>query len=408
LLRITFLLTQSLESPGGGGRYFPLAKALVAQGCSVKMIALHHDFANLKQKAFIKDGVSVHYVSQMHVRKSGNSKTYFNPVMLVWIAFIATVRLFWALWHTPTDIIHVCKTQPMNGVAAWLVGKLRKTPVFLDSDDFEAVNNRFAYDWQQKIVQIFEDWMPSFADGISVGTSYIGDRFESLGYAKDKIVYLPNGVDRERFLVLDDKNLTHKLSELKHQHGLESAEHIIVYIGSISLVSHAIDLLLESFQLILHEEPKSVLLIVGAGEDLSRLQQMANDLGILDKTHFAGRVPLEDVPFYFRLGDVTVDPMRRSIQAESSLSLKLLESIAATVPCVTADIGDRKQMAGGAGIAVIPDDVTTLAEGVLTILRNPELASAMRASAHELREYNWWDKRVAPLLDKYGRIGMER
>ena len=377
-MRITFVLTQSLESPGGGGRYFPLAKALVQRGCFVTMIALHHDYSTLQQRTFIKDGVHINYVAQMHVRKSGNAKTYFNPLTLLWITFLATIRLFWALWNTPSDIIHVCKTQPMNAMAAWFVHKLRHIPVFLDSDDFEAVNNRFAYQWQQRMVAWFEDWMPSFAVGISVGTSYIGRRFQSLGYPENRIINLPNGVDRERFSVLDIENLPQKIIELKELHEIDSANQVIVYVGSISLVSHAIDLLLESFRLILIQEPN-----------------------IADHIQFIGRIPLHKVPFYYRLGDVTVDPMRRTIQAESSLSLKLLESIAAKVPCVTADIGDRKQMLNGAGLAIVPDDAESLAEGVLTILRNPKMASMMRQSAAEMREFNWWDKRVDKLLDSY-------
>ena len=151
-MRIIFLLTQSLDSPGGGGRYLPLAKALVRKGFSVVMIALHHDYKRAEKRKFTIDGVQVRYVAQMHVKKSGNIKTYFSPAQLAYITIWGTVRLFWAALRTSGDAVLVCKTQPMNGFAAWLLHIFLGKPVFLDSDDFEAINNRFSSKWQQRIV----------------------------------------------------------------------------------------------------------------------------------------------------------------------------------------------------------------------------------------------------------------
>ena len=120
-LRILFLLTQSLESPGGVGRFWPLAKALTQLGHEVTLVALHHDYASLSERRFRRDGVDVWYVAQMHVRKVGNAKLYFSPWQLLWVTFWATVRLTWAALRTPCEVVHVCKTQPMNGVAAWVL-----------------------------------------------------------------------------------------------------------------------------------------------------------------------------------------------------------------------------------------------------------------------------------------------
>ena len=98
-MKITFLLTQSLESPGGNGRFFPLAKALVRAGHHVTIIALHHDFANAPVRTFTQDGVNVHYVAQMHVHKQGNHKSYYSPARLLWVTAVATWQLTWAAWH---------------------------------------------------------------------------------------------------------------------------------------------------------------------------------------------------------------------------------------------------------------------------------------------------------------------
>src|SRR5690606_34375461 len=170
---ITFLLTQSLESPSGGGRYFPLAKALVGQGHRVTIFALHHNYHELERRRFVRDGVTVEYVGQMHVLKANNRKTYFHPLAMIGITLVATLKLARAALREPGDLIHVAKGQPMNGIAAWIAHRLRRVPVFLDSDDYEAVHNRFGGRWQQRIVAWFEDWIPSFASGITVGNTFI-------------------------------------------------------------------------------------------------------------------------------------------------------------------------------------------------------------------------------------------
>lgn len=393
-MRILFLLTQSLDSPGGGGRYLPLAKALTQKGYHVTMVALHHDFAHAERKRFIQDQVEVIYAGQMHVFKSGSKKEYYGPLKLLWITAVATLALTWYALRLPCDAIHVCKTQPMNGLAARVANLLRGIPVFLDSDDYEASNNRFSSAWQQKIVAGFEDWMPSFASGITAGNHYIADRFQRLGYPAERMVIVPNGVDRDRFAILDAPQIQETLTSLLHTFGLSEETPLLVYVGTLSLVSHAVDLMLEAFGAVVHEIPDAYLLIVGGGEDFEWLQQVAQQLGLSSHVHFVGKVPAAEVPLYYRLADVTIDPRRQSLEAESSLSLKLVESIVAGVPCITADVGDRRQLAGDTSLIVPPDDAQALTVAMLQALQDTQLQTRMRNAIQTERESHFWDKRV--------------
>ncbi|MFW5941774.1 MAG: glycosyltransferase [Chloroflexota bacterium] len=399
------MLTQSLESPGGGGRYFPLAKALVDCGYEVTILALHHNFKSTRCRRFVREGVTVEYVGQMHVLKEGNRKEYFHPLVLLWIVALATLRLSWATVRRPGDLIHLGKTQPMNAVAGWLAHHLRGVPVYADSDDYEAINNRFGSPWQQKVVAWFEDWIPSFASGLTVGTTFIGDRFRSLGYPAEKIVLAPNGADRDRFRILQTPEAAARVATLRRDLGLEEGQPVVVYVGSMSLTSHAVDLLIEAFAAVCREIPESHLLLVGAGEDLPKLRRLADQAGIAGQATFVGRVDSEEIPFYYRLGTVSADPMRDSLQARSSLSLKLIESIAAGVPCVTADIGDRRRMVGEAGIAVPPGDAAALASALLSVLGEPQRAARMRRAAERQRDDNWWDVRVQAFTALYAHAG---
>lgn len=370
-------------------------------GHKMTILALHHDYANVTERVFVRNGVKVRYVGQMHVLKQGNSKYYYSPLKLVWITAVATFRLTWAALITPSDVIHVCKTQPMNGLAAWFVHVLRRKPVYLDSDDYEAVNNRFSGQWQQRIVAWFEDWLPSFAAGITVNTRFIAERFLAAGYPPERLFLVPNGASQTRFAVLAQPGATDRIEQLRQEVGVQDVGKTAVYIGSLSLVSHAIDLLLEAFALVCQELPQAHLFIVGGGEDLAMLQQLAGSLTIGQNVTFVGRVPSEEIPYYFHLGCVTVDPMRDSLPARSSLSLKLIESIVSGVPCVTADIGDRREILGDAGLAVPPDDAPALADALKQLFSNAALVNTLSQEATRQRDSQWWSARAQIFAQVY-------
>ena len=90
---ITFFVNQSLESPAGIGRYFPIAKNLVKLGHKINIIALHHDFNSLKEKNFVKEGVNIYYVGQMQVLKQGDKKIYLSRNNLIKTVLSSTFNM---------------------------------------------------------------------------------------------------------------------------------------------------------------------------------------------------------------------------------------------------------------------------------------------------------------------------
>jgi glycosyltransferase involved in cell wall biosynthesis len=390
-----------LEDPGGAGRFFPLAKSLTKLGHHVTIIGLHPNYTPLAQKRFVRDQVKVWYVGQMHVLKTDKGKEYFGSLKLLWITLFATVKLAFAALITPTDVVHVCKTQPMNGIAAWFIHHLQGVPVYLDSDDYEAGHNFFTKQWQQRIVSFFENWMINFADGITANTNFITKRYERLGYPRGRIILVPNGVDRTWLSLLQNTDLDFRLDGLREVLDIAKADRVIVYVGSLRLVSHAVDLLLEAFAEVLRSEPNALLLLVGGGRDREKLQSLASELGIEDRVRFAGRVPYEEVPLYYRLAEISVDPRLDSIPARASLSLKIFESIAVGVPCITTDVGDRREYIGRSGLAIPPGDKVALTEAILFLLSDSSMRDSMHHNALVERSEHFWDERVGLFTEVY-------
>lgn len=107
-MSVAFLLTQSLESPSGLGRYFPLAKGLVRLGHQVEIYALHPDIESLSVPFSEQDGVKIQYVAPMHVRKINNQKHYYPASKLVSLATIATLQLTRAALTTQAKLLYLC------------------------------------------------------------------------------------------------------------------------------------------------------------------------------------------------------------------------------------------------------------------------------------------------------------
>jgi glycosyltransferase involved in cell wall biosynthesis len=394
-MKIAFVLTQSLDSPSGLGRYGPLARELVKLGYDVEVIALHYNWEALPQKTFVEQGVQVKYVGQMHVQKEGSHKIYFGPIKLLKVSLNATVQLAKAVRNSNSDIIHLGKPQPFNVLAA-LYGH-RGRPLFCDCDDYEAETNRFSHSWQKLLVKYFEDSIIHFVDGLTVNTRFLKNRYQQLGFPVEKILFVPNGVEQGRFA-----NISNSFSLLR-KWGLNKDSPIVIYVGTVGLLSHPVDLLLTAFCAVLEACPNAQLLLVGGGEDYAKVQEMARQLGIARQTTFTGRVRPEEIPAYLSLADVSVDPVHDDLIAKARSPLKIIESLVVGTPVVTGLVGDRDIMLenGRLGELVEAGNSSALAHGILAILQNPEKREAMSQTALTAKSQWYWDRLVTDFSQIY-------
>jgi glycosyltransferase involved in cell wall biosynthesis len=387
VVKIAFILTQSLDSPSGLGRYFPLSKELAKFNHQVTVFALHPNFEEISQKSFQTDGVFVNYVSQMHVMKPGDVKRYYSPWKLLWITLKASWRLTGAVIRSNPDLVIIGKPHPMNGVAGLMTRLFRRCQIFLDCDDYEAGSGRFSSGFQRSLVAAFEKWLPKHVNRIFTNTNFMIEKLVEWGVQAEKIIYLPNGVDSSRFPPPDDE----KLDMLREAIGLNN-EKVIGFIGSLSLPSHPVDLLIDAFHQLRTEFPDVRLLLVGGGEDLPTLREQAGRSDSANSILFTGRVEPEQIPFYYAMLDVSVDPVRDNQAARGRSPLKLFESWYSDTPFVTSDVGDRRMLLGDpqAGVLVEPGNPVSLAEGIRSIIANPAYADELcRRGKVRVKSYTW-------------------
>lgn len=392
-MKILFLLTQDLESPSGLGRYAPMARELAYLGHQVHIAALHSDYDKLGEKTQLVGDASVTYVAPMHVRKHGNLESYYSTTQLAWITIQATTQLTRAALYSDADIIHIGKPHPMNSLAGMAAKALRGRQIFLDCDDYEAGVGHFRSVWQKRGVIYFEDRMPFRVNHITTNTYFTRDRLVNLGVEPERISYISNGIDRQRFAPPDPAAVAALRSDL----GL-AGKQVVAFVGSLSRPGHPVDLLFKAYAQVHQQAPNSVLMLVGGGEDYPRLKEQAQDMGLEEAVIFCGRIPPDKVSLYYHLADVSVDPVLDDGAARGRSPLKLFESWTCGVPFVSCDVGDRLHLLGSsihsdniAGLLAYPADAESLAEQILCVIQDPELAASLAIEGRKRAEGYYWD-----------------
>ncbi len=393
--RVTFVLTQSLECPSGVGRYWPLAWGLARRGYQVRVVALHPNYAALSERRFVREGVEVWYVAQMHVRKEGNLKFYFSPWQLLWVVFLATLKLTWAAVVSPGDWYQLGKAQPINGVAGLALLLLGRR-VYLDCDDYETTSNQFGAGWQRKVVAWFEDGMPRLARGVTVNTHFLLERIRAVVPASRPVILVPNGVDLADFEPPEPA----RVAALRAQLGVEGRP-VVIYVGSLSLVNHPVDLLLKSFgEKVLPRVPQAVLLIAGGGPDLEALQAQAAAMG--ESVRFLGRIPHAEILCYYAAADLSVDPVLADETAAARSPLKLYESLAVGTPVLTGAVGDRCDLLQECPSMLVPaGDASALGLRMAHLLLDEPRRAAAQAWAREQQKQFLWESRIDTFVKVY-------
>lgn len=146
--------------------------------------------------------------------------------------------------------------------------------------------------------------------------------------------------NKSRFIMLnnaiDAASYTYDLSkreELRRQLGLAD-ELVIGHVGRFNPQKNH-PFLLDIFAALLKKEPSAILLLVGGGENMLKIQAKAHALGIAEHVRFLG--VRSDVADLMQAMDVFVFP-----SLYEGLGIVLIEAQAAGLPCVVSDTIPRE------------------------------------------------------------------
>jgi PEP-CTERM/exosortase A-associated glycosyltransferase len=302
------------------------------------------------------------------------------------------------------DVIHA-HSPSLMGIAAMRAGKRFGLPVVYEVRalwEDGAVDHGTATSggWRYRLSRGLESFVLRHADAVTTICEGLRREIVARGIDAEKVTVIPNAVDPVRFRTGGQRNMV-----LARALGLDGGC-VVGFIGSF-YGYEGLSLLLKAMPAMLARMPNMRLLLAGGGYEEEALKRQAREAGIADKVVFAGRVPHGEVQDYYNLVDVFVYPRERTRVTELVTPLKPLEAMAQGRAVVASDVGGHKELIrdGETGLLFQAGNPSSLAETVLRLMQNPELADALRAKARRFVESErTWSSSVGRYADVYGGL----
>jgi rhamnosyl/mannosyltransferase len=208
----------------------------------------------------------------------------------------------------------------------------------------------------------------------------------------NKTATVPPGVDLARF------NPNVYAGFLKDRYGLKGP--VILFVGQLSK-SHrhkGLNILISALR---HLDPSTTLVIVGGGNWLSHYAADAAHAGVAGRIVFAGIVPEEEMPLYYRGADLTVLPTYTDAEG---FGMVLAEANACGRPVIGTNVGGIPSVIEDHhnGLLVEPGDVRGLEQAIAAILRDSALAETLGQNGFErVKNHFTWAQAVTRTIDVY-------
>lgn len=177
----------------------------------------------------------------------------------------------------------------------------------------------------------------------------------------EKIFILANSVDEQKFFIKE------KSEYLIGKHKLFNSKIILTVsrLSSAEVGFKGYDRIIESLQMILEKIPNVKYLLVGEGDDLPRIKQLAKDLELDGQVIFAGRANDNELVDYYNLADVFTMPSKCE-----GFGIVFLEALACGVPVIAGNKDASKEaiLNGKLGRLIDPDNKDDIYKAIVSIL----------------------------------------
>lgn len=223
------------------------------------------------------------------------------------------------------------------------------------------------------------------ADKIIVNSRFTRDLLLDSTIPEEKVALIHPGTDADFFAPGEPRPEIAKRTAHKSQKTLLTVANIEERKGH--------DTVIKAIALLGNRIPNIRYLIVGQGSNQSRLQDLADTLGVSNSVVFAGRVDEADLPDYYNAADLFVMPSRQIDYDVEGFGLSYIEASACAKPVIGGNSGGVEDAVehGKTGFLVDPLDPNELAERIYQLLNDPALAQKMGARGRERveKEFTW-------------------
>lgn len=238
----------------------------------------------------------------------------------------------------------------------------------------------------------------------SLAMKFIGAHVDYLGYLgeftrnaiapslnkpdREKLVKIAPGIDTEHFSITPrDTALVSEL-DINDSPTIVSVGRLVHRKGQDQLVK-ALPRIIEKF-------PQVKLIFVGTGPHQKTIEKLMKKLGVEKSVRFIGRIPHEQLPQYFALGDIFAMPSRSRLWGleVEGLGIVYLEASACGLPVIAGNSGGAPDavLPGKTGVVVDGTSEKEIADAAILLLSDMSKSREMGRTGREWVVSDWrWE-----------------
>ncbi len=359
-----------------------LAEAAVDAGCEVDIICLQQQD---EKRYEVYNGVHIYRMPMK--RGFGHSL----PVtILSWCWFLVMAAFVITRLHLKRtyDVIHV-HNMPDFLIFAALVPKLLGAKIILDVQDVSPeLMGAKAKGLLRGIIIRLATWQEHISTAFAHHVVTVGWPFEELllkrGVPPEKLTVVLNSTDPKLFPI------SYRNSSISEPSPEEARPLILMYHGTLAH-RNGMDIAIHALAMALQAAPHLRLDIMGRGEQLPILKDLAARLEVSDRVIFSDPCPSDKIVDFVAHGDVGIIPYRSDGFMELVLPTKAYEYAWMGCAMITSDNRAIRSMFRPESILFCDSSLPgSFAKAIIDLYQHPERRAAMVASAAEdYQSYQW-------------------
>lgn len=317
--------------------------------------------------------------------REGYKTLRFKPILKIGGNSFMPMLLF-KLIHTRNDfdIVHAHSHLFLSTNFCSVVKKFSLIPLVITN---HGLISQTVPMWVHKIyIPTIAKWTFKSADKIICYTEKEKSMLKKLGINSDKIVVIHNGTDTNLFIPCENERNNNQ----------------ILWIGRFT-PGKGVEYLISAFDILVKKDPDFKLYMIGNGPLKENIEQKIRDLNLSKNVIIKEFVPNSELPKIYQSSDVFVLP-----SLNEGVPRTILEAMACGTPIVCTELPQLVNVVEGCGLLVPVKDSQALAEGILKIVSDRDIAQKFgRNSRSKVVENYSWEDTVKKTIQLYEKLIQE-
>lgn len=287
------------------------------------------------------------------------------------------------------DVVHAYQAS-YGGGAGWLLKlfcpKLKFILTLQEGQDLAE---------QNILIKFFRGLIIKKAYIITAISNYLANYAKAMN-PKAKVFLIPNGIDLDKFQVLDHKLQTDFKFNSQKDNTIITVSRLVSKNGLGDLIK-AFQILNTKYNLL-----NNKLIIIGDGPLRENYQSLISNYKLQDKVKLLGEVSPDEIPKYLAQADIFVRP-----SLSEGLGIAFLEAMAAGLPIIATPVGGIPDFLkdGETGLFCRVGDPEDIAEKISMVLSDDGMKNRLILNGRKLVEERYtWNKIASEFKKIYDGI----